>query len=312
MQILFLQLIDRRDEIIEVRKKQKLGMKKQLALFLIIIFATLTVKGQRDFFNLQVFNPAYAGCWNTTGAIATSNHRFVGVDGAELVQVISFQSIIKSEKNGIGLNLVHENVGLERRISAFANYSYQFMISKQSTLRVGINGGIMNYRNNLMEYKLYPDRIPDPEFQSNINEYIPNFGLGFYLSSPRYYLSLSVPKFIENKYDPESTNFFFAGGMIFNLTDNLKFKPTYVTQSNLDNHFEYDLSGNFLFYDKIWIGGFYRSNKSIGTVIKWIGFKNLGIGYVFEYSLNDIERFHYGNHELMLSYAMKDMFPKYF
>jgi type IX secretion system PorP/SprF family membrane protein len=293
-------------------KNQNLGMKKRLALFSIIVFAAFTVKGQRDLFNLQVINPAYAGSWNTTGVIATSNHRFVGIDGAEMAQVISFQSIIKSEKNGIGLNIVHQNIGSERRISAFANYSYQFRISKQSTLRLGINGGIMNYRNSLKELELYPDGISDPEFQSNINEYLPNLGVGLYLSSHKYYIGLSVPEFIESKYDPKSLSFYSAGGVIFEISDNLKIKPSFFTQSFSGKPFEYDFLTNLLVKEKFWIGGFYRSVKSTGAIVEWIGFKNLRIGYVFEYSLNDIESFQYGTHEFMLSYAMKDIFTKYF
>lgn len=293
--------------IINCRNKMKMI---RLIIAVLVFAIAYSVKGQQDFFNLQIINPAYAGSWGTTGFIGSSKFDFWG-DKVATTQLLSFQSILKSPKIGIGLNITHNNIGIERNLSTFVNYSYLLTLSKYTSLRLGINGGIMNYRVNLTETNFW-DGIQDPAFQSKINEYYPNIGAGLYLFSNRYYFGISLPKFIKNKYDVESKSLFSVGGLIFDFAKNLKFKPSIITQLNSEKKIEYDLSANFLINKKIWIGGFYRSLNSIGTIIEWTGFKNFRIGYLFDYNLDDIRKFNHGTHEVMVSYALDNKFPIYF
>jgi type IX secretion system PorP/SprF family membrane protein len=185
----------------------------------------------------------------------------------------------------VGLNVVLDKVGFERRLSVSFDYSYKVLLSENTALRFGLKGGFTNYSHNLTEYDQYPDNQSDPLFQANIdNKFMPNVGVGLFLSSPRYFLSLSVPGIIQNSYQSNVNNYsskselrhlFFAGGMMFDLSENVKFKPTFMTRTVAGSPFGYDLSANFLLAEKFWVGGMYRSGDAFGAIAQWIINKKL-------------------------------------
>ncbi len=304
---------------------------KKVTLALLMVLGTLFSKGQQDpmytqyIFNLQTVNPAYVGYWQTTGITLLSRNQWVGLNGHPTTQTFSFQTPLKSENVGIGFNIVLDKVGLEKRLMVNFDYSYQIFLSENTSLRFGLKGGFTNYSNNLMEYvQVDPS---DPSFQTNIdNKLMPNFGVGLFLSSPKYYLSLSLPKILENSYQSNVNNFstksdvrhlFFAGGLLFDLSDNVKFKPSFMTKSVMGSPFEYDISANFLLAEKFWIGGMYRSGDSFGGIAQWIFSRKLRFGYAYDFTTTDLRNYHNGVHEVMISYEFvyakrRYISPRYF
>ncbi len=307
---------------------------KKIALAMLMTMGVLLSKAQQDpmytqyIFNLQTINPAYAGSWKSIGVTALAREQWVGLQGHPSTQTFSFQTPLRSENVGLGMNVVLDHLGLEKRLSVNFDYSYQVLLSDITTLRFGIKAGFTNYSNNLTAYSQYPDNQSDPVYQTNIeNKFMPNFGFGLYLSSEKYYLSLSLPRIIEGNYQINANNaytttseirhLFFAGGMVFRLTDNIKFKPTFMTQTVLGAPFQYDLSANLLLAEKFWIGGMYRSGDAIGAVAQWIFNKNLRFGYAYDFTTTDLQNFHNGVHEIMISYEFtysnrRYVSPRYF
>lgn len=278
-------------------------------------------------YNLQTINPAYAGTWKTVGFMGLIREQWVGFDGHPSTKTFSFQMPLNSQNVGIGFNVIADKVGLEKRISFDIDYAYQVSLSDLTKLRFGIKGGFTNYSNNLTTYNQYPDGTSDPRFQGNIeNKFMPNIGVGLYLSSPKYYLSLSLPKIIENNYAANVNNFstksevrhfFFAGGYLFNVSDFVKIKPTFMTKSVAGAPFEYDLSANVLLAEKIWIGGMYRSGDAVSAMVQWIINKNIRIGYAHDFTTTDLKNYQNGVHEIMLSYEISNLkriyiSPRYF
>jgi type IX secretion system PorP/SprF family membrane protein len=294
-----------------------MGITKKGALAILMIMGTLFSKGQQDpmftqyIFNLQTINPAYAGSWQNIGLVALTRLQWVDFNGHPSSETFSFQSPLKNENVGIGLNVVVDKIGLEKRFSLNADYSYQIGLSSRTTLRFGIKGGFTNYSNNLLAYNLN-DNVPDATFQSNIeNKLMPNLGFGLYLLSEKYYLSLSLPKILENTYQANDANYstksevrqiYFAGGMMIGISDNVQFKPTFMTKTIVGTPFQYDLSGNFLIAQKFWIGAMYRSGDAFGVIAQWIINKNIRLGYAYDFTITDLGNFQNGIHEVMLSY----------
>ena len=285
---------------------------------MLLVMGALFSQGQQDpmytqyIFNLQTINPAYAGSWQGIGVMALSRLQWINFKGHPSTQTFSFQSPLKSDNVGIGLNMIVDKVGLEKKISVNIDYSYKILLSEITSLRFGLKGGFTNYSNNLLMYEQYPDLIPDGAFQTNIeNKFMPNFGFGLYLSSEKYYLSLSLPRIIENNYQSNVTNFttksevrqfYFAGGAIYKIAENIQFKPTFMTKTVVGTPFQYDLSANFLLAEKFWIGGMYRSGDAFGVIAQWIVNNNLRFGYAFDFTTTELQNYHNGIHELMISY----------
>jgi type IX secretion system PorP/SprF family membrane protein len=306
---------------------------RKAVLALLMLSGPIYSIGQQDpmytqyIFNLQTINPAYAGSWQTLGFLALSRYQWVGFTGHPTTQTFSFQTPLSSQNVGIGFNVVHDKVGSERRIMVNVDYSYRVSINDLVSLRFGLKGGFTNYNNDLASLQPYPDGIPDPALMGVIdNKFMPNVGFGMFLSSSKYYLSLSVPRLIQNSFHENTENFskmsevrqlYFAGGMVFNLSENIKFKPTFMTKAIVGSPFQYDISANFLLAEKFWIGGMYRSGDAFGAIAQWIINSRFRIGYAADFPITELKGYQQGVHEVMISYEIafvkrRYVSPRYF
>jgi type IX secretion system PorP/SprF family membrane protein len=288
-------------------------------VILTLVVAGLTSKAQQDpmftqyNFNTQTINPAYAGTWESMGFLVLGRHQWVGMEGAPRTYTFSLQTPTKNERVGLGLNLVSDQLGRESRISLFGDYSYGFKVSENSILRMGLKFGVTNYHNNLSDYLQYPGEV-DPASMGEVDEkYMPNFGVGALLYSENYYIGLSIPKIIENDFDTNINNysveselrhFFFTAGYVFNLSEYLRFKPTFLTKASIGAPVEFDFTANFLLGDKVWLGAMYRTGDSFGFIGQWIFDKKLRIGYAIDFTTTHLQNYHSGTHEVMVSYEI--------
>ena len=290
-----------------------------VAIFLILLSATIS-KAQQDpmftqyYFNTQSINPAYAGTWDNTGFLVLGRHQWVGMSGAPTSYTFSFQTPLRSPNVAVGLNVLADIVGFEKRFSLNFDYSYKVKITKKTALRLGIKGGVTSYSNNLTKYSGYPGDPADPLFMTDINNKImPNFGVGGFLYNKGFYIGLSSTQifkvdFKEN-YGNYSTNgelqhFYLMGGYVFDLSQILSFKPTFLVRSIFGSSMMVDLTANFLLGEKVWLGANYRTNDSFGFIGQWIFDNKLRIGYAIDYSVTPLHSFSYATHEVMVSYEL--------
>ena len=318
--------------------KIKLHIIKGLVTLLIVV-AGLMSKAQQDpmytqyMFNTQTINPAYTGTWEALSFMVLARQQWAGLEGAPKTYTFSMQAPLKNERIALGLNVINDKVGLEKRFYMFGDYSYLLPINETAKLRLGLKGGFTNYSNNLSEYEtnLPGSVIFDPAFQGEIDrKFVPNFGIGGFLYGKRYYVGLSIPKIInvdfENNYNnlsitSEMRHYFLIAGLVFDLGENVKFKPTMLTKATFSSETgapaQFDLTANFLIRERFWLGAMYRTGDSFGFIAQWIIDKKLRIGYSYDYTTTHLQNFHNGSHEVMISYEMrflKEMIasPRYF
>jgi type IX secretion system PorP/SprF family membrane protein len=168
--------------------------------------------------------------------------------------------------------------------------------------------------NNLTEYIGYPGDAPDPRFMGDIDvKFMPNFGVGAFLYGEDYFLGLSVPKIIQNEFRNNYNNystwgelrhFFFIAGYVFDISPELKFKPTFLTKATWGAPVEFDLTANFLLGQKVWLGAMYRTGDSFGFIAQWIFDNQLRVGYSVDFTTTRLRNYHNGTHEVMISYEL--------
>jgi type IX secretion system PorP/SprF family membrane protein len=306
--------------------KFKLNIVKGLVV-LVLLLAVNIAKAQQDpmytqyNFNTQTINPAYAGTWDNMGFLVLGRHQWVGMGGAPKTYTFSMQTPTKFKNVALGLNLVSDKVGLEKRTLLNFDYSYRLRVSEESYLRLGIKAGVTNYMNNLTEYIGYPGDPSDPMFMGDIDvKYLPNFGVGAFLYSDDYYIGLSLPKIIQNEFKNNYNNystwselrhFFLIAGYVFDLSQDIKFKPTFLTKATWGAPVEFDLTANFLLRDKVWLGAMYRTGDSFGFIAQWIFDKQLRVGYSIDFTTTRLQHYHNGTHELMISYELSSLRRKW-
>ena len=300
-----------------------------------MVIAANIAFGQQDpmytqyFFNTQTVNPAYAGSWESLGFMALARNQWTGWDGAPRTYTFSVQAPLRNEKVGLGLSIINDVVFKEKRFGLWGDYSYKVKFTHNTDLRMGLKGGFTNYSNNLLDYNVLDPN--DPMFQEDlVNKFIPNFGAGLFLTNPSYYVGFAVPKLLHNEVEEagdanpnnfmfraEFRHFYLHGGFVFDMGQNLKFKPSYMVKALKGVPPQFDFSANFLIMEKVWLGAMVRTNDAVGFIGQLILNNNMRIGYAYDYSTTKLQNFHSGSHEIMVSYELRTLkelvvSPRYF
>ena len=112
-------------------------------------------------------------------------------------------------------------------------------------------------------------------------------------------------------------NMYGFGGLVVKLSPAVNMRPSFVVKYVNNAPISVDGNLSFLFYDKLWIGGMYRLGAAAGANIMYNVTQNFRIGYAYDYTLNTIQRYSAGSHEIMLSYDFRSLSkgfksPRYF
>ena len=257
-------------------------------------------------FNIQTYNPAYAGTWEHLGVTMGTRQQWININGAPSTSALTVQSTLKNINVGTGLTLINDKIGKVNRLGVYIDYSYRLSLNGVFSLRLGLRGGFTNYRNNLSSYTRYD--FNDPVFlDDSFNSFLPNFGIGTFLSSKRLYAGISIPRFLKNEIDSGYSvfapkNLIFTGGYVFPLQEKLDLKPSFIIRYYLGYPVVCDLNLSILLNNKFWIGTTYRVTNpgSFGINANALIKNRLRIGYAYYFS-NSSYNFG-GTHEIMISY----------
>jgi len=311
---------------------------KKFIIILILLIATKISIAQQEpmytqyLFNTQIINPAYTGTWESLGFLVLGRHQWVDMPGAPRTYTFAMQTPAgKKEKVALGLSVISDVIFKEKRFGLFADYSYKLKIDEKGTwLRLGLKAGFTNYSHNFNDYNLVSTN--DNQFQGEADhKFMPNFGVGVFLSNKqKYYIGFSIPKIIQNNFDlninnystqAELRHFYMTGGLVFNLSEDVKFKPTGLLKLSLGSPVQFDLTANFLLKEKLWLGAMFRTKLktggSYGFISQWIFNNKLRIGYAIDFATGNIGNYAGLTHEVMISYQITTLketiiSPRYF
>ncbi|MFB9054248.1 type IX secretion system membrane protein PorP/SprF [Formosa undariae] len=303
------------------------GMAQQLPQFTQYMYNTISI------------NPAYTGSRETLSVVGLHRSQWVGIDGAPTTQTLSVHSPLSNEKMAIGGSFIHDELGAENFNYLYGSFSYTIKTGENSKLAFGINAGFTQYSLD-QDFRLQNPN--DPIIYGIEDRWDPNIGAGLYWHSTRWYLGLSTPRILNNdhatnEYEAlERVSYYLTGGYVFNLGSYTKLKPSFLVKGTNGAPLSYDLSANFLFYDKFWIGAGFRHNSgvngnqtngvadyqfkgtnAIGGMIDFQVSKQIRIGYTYESPINsEIKHYQSGTHEIMLMFELfkerRIKSPRYF
>ncbi len=283
-----------------------------------LFFALLSIGstfGQQDaqfthyMHNMNVMNPAYAGSRGTLSIGLLGRTQWVGFDGAPQTLTATVHAPV-GERTGLGLSLVGDQLGPVKEQNIYADFSYTIPTSESTKLAFGIKDGVtlldVNANWNLPE----TDPMSDPSFNEDLRKTTPNIGAGLYFYSDKYYLGFSVPNILSSLHYQDSQNGvphasdimhgFLTAGYVFDLTDNLKFKPSTMLKLAQNSPLSMDLSANFLINEKFEVGASYRLDDSVSGMFLINALKDLRIGYAYDYTLSNMGKYNDGSHEVIL------------
>lgn len=277
-------------------------------------------------YNTIAINPAYAGSRDALSIVGLNRNQWAGFDGGPQTQTLSIHSPLRNEKIGLGFSLINDKSGYENFTYAFVDFSYTIKASDEVNVSFGLKGGMTYYK---LAEELYnaTEVNQDPYFNDKLNRWNSNFGAGVLFHSDRWYAGLSIPKMINHDLNNdtefaalEKVHYYAIGGYVFDLSGDLKFKPSFMVKYTKGVALSTDLTANFLFNEKFWLGGSYRfsgEQKAIGALVDFQVTDQFRVGYTYEIPTGEIRPYTSGSHEILLMYEFRFMkrkqkSPRYF
>ncbi len=299
--------------VFKIILNMKLNFKLIIVAFLLLAGSTSFAQQDPQFtqymYNTLSVNSAYAG--NRGHFAVTGIHRsqWIGIDGAPESQTLSFDSPI-GKNVGLGISIVNDKLGPSHETYFDANFSYSIKTSETHKLSFGIKGGARLFDIDWSRGRRQTSN--DNLFNENISRILPTVGAGLYYHGEKSYLGVSIPNFFTDQhYDDiqqavaaERLHLFVIGGLITDLTEDIKFKPAFLFKHVTGAPVIVDLSANFMFNDRLILGASYRWDDSFSGLAGFQISPKLLIGYSYDYTNTELQRVTSGSHEIMLRFEL--------
>jgi type IX secretion system PorP/SprF family membrane protein len=269
-------------------------------------------------YNPIVVNPAYAGNRGVASIVGLHRSQWVGLDGAPHTQTLSFHTPLSNSRVGIGLSIVNDEIGPADETYVAADFSYTLLVGDQARLSFGLKGGVhvlnVDYR------RLNPFDLGDPRLSDIIdNKLSPTLGLGLYYHTEKLYLGLSSPNLLQTDHfdgtennrsttyiAQERIHLFATAGYVFDLNEDVKFKPATMLKLVQGAPVQIDLTSNFLFNDTLTLGVAYRWSAAVTGLVGFQISDQMMIGFAYDRETTALGNaiFNDGSYELFLRFEM--------
>ncbi len=289
-------------------------MKTKLFSFALVLtsmfnFAQQDAQFTQYMYNTININPAYAGSRGALSILALHRTQWVGLDGAPVTNTISMNTPFNESNLGLGLSIVNDKIGPTQENTISADISYSIPTSETFKLSFGMKATANLF--SLDVNKLNPVDN-DPSLHDFNNKFTPNIGAGIYLHSDKAYVGFSVPNFIEtDRYNDnevaifkEKINYYLIGGYVFDITSDIQFKPAGLLKIVQGAPLQADISGNFMFMEKLTVGIAYRWSAAMSGIVGFQISEGLHIGYGYDLETTHLDKYNSGSHEIFLRYEL--------
>jgi type IX secretion system PorP/SprF family membrane protein len=301
-------------------------MKKFYLAALFAIGGLVDASAQQDphytqyMYNMNVINPAYAGSKENLAFGLLYRKQWVEIEDAPTTATFSGHSPV-GKNVGLGLSAIRDEIGPVTETNVYGDFSYTLQLGGEHRLALGIKAGLTFHDVGLFDevYNNVPDPN-DPAFSENVNNTYFNVGAGFFYYTDNYYVAFSVPNMLksthlditesgqEYQFGSETSHYFLTGGYVFQVSDNVKLKPSFMLKSSFEVSPSVDGSLNALFFERFEIGATYRLDDSFGGMVNYAITPNLRIGYAYDHIISDLNVTTPSSHEVMLLFDLN--FPK--
>ena len=302
-----------------------------IATLLFVGIVATGVKAQQDaqytqyMYNTLSVNPAYAGSRGQLSFAGLYRSQWVGLDGAPETFTINLHSPIRNSRLGYGVSIVNDNIGdgVVQETYLDAVVSYTIDLTMDAKLSFGLKAG-----GNMLSLDFNGLRNFDQEVvnQNNIdNRFTPNFGLGVYYHTDKFYAGLSAPNVLESEYfdndnsgdgvnflSAERMNIYLITGYVFDIGADLQFKPALLTKAVSGAPLQVDLSASFLFANKFSFGAAYRWDAAVSGLVGFQVTDQIMLGLAYDRETTELggTQFNDGSFEIFLRLELLKSFQR--
>ena len=273
-------------------------------------------------FNKLSINPGYAVSSDYAFVSCLHRSQWVGLEGAPVSQSLNVRVPFQGKNVGLGLSINHDIVGPTNSWQFSGIYAYRIDFANDHKLGIGLQGTVRNYRVKYSEttaLQTGDGQLPT----ADESRMIPNFGLGLYYYTPKYYIGLSVPHLLQSDltfyygqgsntdFSREEVHAFLMAGVVVDLNDAMKLKPSLLLKYVKDAPFDADIHASIIFYDTFWAGLTYRMGgignsvgESLDVVLQLQLSRAIRLGFAYDFTLSKVKDYSDGTFEVVLDYCL--------
>jgi len=289
--------------------------KNTIKIGALLLFGTLYAQQQPNYalyrYTMNAINPAYAGADGMTSLTSNFRSQWIDVDNAPETQTFFFQTPL-SDKVGIGLSIVNDNVFVESNTSFNVDFSYKLQLNEATNLFLGVKAGGSSYnfkRGGLANL----DFQVDPAIGGLDEGFRPSFGAGAHLVHEDYFISLSIPNILLSERinvdngrlttATEKTHFYLAGGYDFDISSDWEFRPSTMLRYVGGAPLSADFTAAFRYIERFELGGMYRTDGGWAGTLMFDMSDWMSLGYAYEGSSREqLNNTNDGTHEILLRF----------
>ncbi len=272
-------------------------------------FGQYTPLQSQYLFNSIALNPAATGSEDVMSIVGTFRAQWVGFPGAPTTQALTAHAPLKDMNSALGVQLVCDQIGVDKRTAINGLYSYKFRFTN-SNLRLGISGGVNLVQSNYADLEVFTEG--DEQISSNSPVgVLPNFGVGAYYRAEKHFLSFSIPtllghRFEKNRFrsynDLKNYNFLFGGGYEFHLKNEMVLKPSTLLKFRINNRPQFDINAQLQLNSMFEVGLSYRTEEAIIGLFEAKITDQFHVMYSFGMPVSELAKYTFGSHELSIKY----------
>lgn len=293
---------------------------KRLILYVLAVLLPVQLLGQlfplsdHYFFNTLVINPAFAGCNDALSGTISYRNQWVGLEDAPKSCMVSVHKPIINDRMGLGLLIMNSSIGISKENSFMGNYAYRLEL-REGILSLGLGFGVTVY--GIAWNDLKPSDLNDIQLMKNpTSTVLPNFSLGAYYYTKKYFIGFSMPMFLSHEPDKSTgkfkignnfsgSNYFLTGGYEIGIGPNVKLLPSMLIKYHPNNPVQVDFNAQVNLKDQIWLGLGYRNNHVLVGMLQCNLTYQLRIAYSYNFTMGSIGKYVDGSHEIGLNYILK-------
>ncbi|RAJ36970.1 PorP/SprF family type IX secretion system membrane protein [Pedobacter cryoconitis] len=254
--------------------------------------------------NQVPFNSAYSLLDKAGSVNLNSRRQWAGIEGAPYTFQLNGSLPIEKINGAAGLSLTYDKFNIEKLAEVSAFFAKAVQLSDQNFFAASFNAGFRNYIASYSEVD--PN---DVSFRNDIRETVGTVGLGVMLYSPeKYYIGASLPRLsfrsLGNASADEKRNYsntyYFSGAYLFNLNEDVKFKPATMVSYSRTYNTEADFSATVYLKDKFGFGVNYKTTSEVAGIISVILNTNVKLGYSYQTGFGNanLGKISKGSHEI--------------
>ena len=290
--------------------------KNTIKIVALLLFGTLYAQQQPNYalyrYTMNAINPAYAGADGMSSLTSNFRSQWIDVPDAPETQTFFFQTPL-SDKVGIGLSIINDNVFVENATSFMVDFSYKLQLNETTNLFLGLMAGGNTYNIDNDGFANLDRPVDDPAINALDTGFSPNVGLGAYLVNDNYFVSLSAPRILlGDRIDAnnqiittaqEKMHMYLSGGYDFDLSSDWEFRPSTMLRYVGGAPLSVDFTAAFRYIERFELGAMYRTDGGWAGTLMFDMADWMSLGYAYEgTSREQLNNTNDGTHEIVLRF----------